>query len=95
LRGSDDWWSPHGGERGEGLAGLGWLGGGLGRLAPGCGPSGLLVLPFYFFIFVFFFFCFRNLFWVLKGLLYLDLNKSQADHFWSLESVFTTYKPEV
>jgi hypothetical protein len=28
---------------------LGRFGGELGRLAPGCGPSGLLALPFYFF----------------------------------------------
>jgi hypothetical protein len=27
---------------------------------------------------------------ILKRLLYSDLNKSQADHFWSLESVFKT-----
>jgi hypothetical protein len=39
-------------------AGLGWFGGELGRLAPGCGPSGLLALPFIFFLSVFLFFCF-------------------------------------
>jgi hypothetical protein len=43
---------------GKGLAGLGWFGGGLGRLAPGCGPSGLLASFFNFFLSVFFFFCF-------------------------------------
>jgi hypothetical protein len=67
--------------------GLGWFGGGLGRLAPGCGPSGLLA--FFFFLFSFSFvsdFCFG----FLKKLFYSDLNKSQADHFWSLKSVFTT-----
>jgi hypothetical protein len=29
---------------------LGWFGGDLGRLAPGCSPSGLLALTFYFFL---------------------------------------------
>jgi hypothetical protein len=59
LRGSDDRWDPHGGEREEGLTGLGLFGGKLGQLAPGYGPSGLLAPSFYFYFFpVFFFFCF-------------------------------------
>jgi hypothetical protein len=53
--------------REEGLTGLGWFGGDLGRLAPGCGPSGLLALSFYFFPSVFFFFCFWFLFWVFEN----------------------------
>jgi hypothetical protein len=67
----------------------GWL--------PGAAQAGCwLSLFILFFLSIFFFFCFRNLFWFfLKRLFYSDLNKSQADHFWSLESVFTTYKPEV
>jgi hypothetical protein len=72
---------------GSGVSWAGWL--------PGAAQVGCWFSLFYFFISVFFFFCFRNLFWVLKGLLNSDLNKSQADHLWSLESVFTTYKPEV
>jgi hypothetical protein len=32
-----------------GVTGLGWFGGELGRLAPGCGPGGCWVSPFYFF----------------------------------------------
>jgi hypothetical protein len=58
----DDRWGPAVGERGKGVAGLGWFGGELGRLAPGCGPSGLLAL---FFLFSFSFvsdFCFGFLF---------------------------------
>jgi hypothetical protein len=86
-------WGPPSREREERMSGVGLARGELGRLAPGCGPSGLLALPF--FSFFFFFFCFRNLFWVLKRLLYSYLNKRQADHFWSLESVFKTYKLEV
>jgi hypothetical protein len=76
---------------------LGWAGSGQS------GPAGSRVRPrwaagslllFFFFLFSFSFvsdFCFDN----LKRLLYSDLNKSQADHFCSLKSVFRTYKPEV
>jgi hypothetical protein len=50
--------------RGSGVA---LVRGELGRLAPGCGPSGLLASSFYFyFLSVFFFFCFRFLFWVFE-----------------------------
>jgi hypothetical protein len=56
----DDRWGPAVSERGKWVAGLGWFRGELGRLAPGCGPSGLLALLFYFIlsVFFFFFFCF-------------------------------------
>jgi hypothetical protein len=40
----DDRWGLAVGEREGGKVGLGWFGGELGRLAPGCGPSGLLAL---------------------------------------------------
>jgi hypothetical protein len=76
-------------------SGVGLARGGVGPVAPGCGPSGCWVSPFIFFFQLFFFFCFRSLIWFLKRLSYSDLNKNQADHFWSLESVFTTYKLEV
>jgi hypothetical protein len=62
--------------RERGVTGLGWFGGGLGRLAPGCGPSGLLA-SFFFFVFFVSDFCFG----FLKKLFYSDLNNSQADQF--------------
>jgi hypothetical protein len=82
--------------RERGGKGLGWSGAVWASWFPGCGPSGLLASPFYFFFLLLSFsfisdFCFDN----LKRLMYSDLNKVKADHFWSLRSVFRTYKPEV
>jgi hypothetical protein len=57
LRESDDRWDPHGGEREEGLTGLGWFRGRSGPAGSRVGPSGLLA-PSSFFLSVFFFFCF-------------------------------------
>jgi hypothetical protein len=74
---------------------LGWSGGDLGRLAPGCGPSGLLALSFYFFFLFSFSFVSDFCFGFLKKLFYSDLNKTKAGHFCSLKSVFKTYKPRV
>jgi hypothetical protein len=74
---------------------LGWLGAVWAGWLPGCGPSGLLASFFYFFPSAFFFFCSDFCFEFLKKFFYSDLNKIKADHFWSLKSVFRTYKPEV
>jgi hypothetical protein len=81
-------------ERGKGVVGLGWLGVSWAGWLPG--PKWLLGLFLFIFFFMFSFsFVSEICFEFLKRLLYSDLNKSHADHFWSLESVFTTYKPEV
>jgi hypothetical protein len=92
------WWSVGPDCRGEKGGGeRGWAGpGDLGRLAPGCGPSGLLALSFYFFLlFSFSFvsdFCFVFFFKMLNQ---SDLNKIKSDHICTLKSVFKTYKPRV
>jgi hypothetical protein len=91
----DDRWGLAVGEREGGKVGLGWFGGELGRLAPGCGPSGLLALLCIFFFLFSFSFVFDFCFGFLKKLFYSDLNKNKADHFGSLKSVFETYKPRV
>jgi hypothetical protein len=91
----DDRWVPLGGERGgkDGWVGLvlvswaGWL--------PGAAQVGSWPLSFIFFLLLSFFFCSDFCFEFLKKLFYSDLNKIKADHFWSLKSVFKTYKPEV
>jgi hypothetical protein len=76
-------------ERGKGVAGLGWLRVSWAGWLPG--PKWLLGLFLFIFSFCFLFLLFQKIcFEFLKRLLYSDLNKSQADHFWSLESVFTT-----
>jgi hypothetical protein len=74
---------------GSARGGLGWL---ASRVRPKWAP-GLFLL----FIFpsAFFFFCSDFCFEFLKEFFYSDLNKFKADHFWSLKSVFRTYKPEV
>jgi hypothetical protein len=81
-------------ERGE--EGVGLVRGGLGRLVfPGAAQVGSWLLSFIFFFLLSFSFicdfCFDN----LKRLLYSELNKIKADHFWSLKSVFRNHKPEV
>jgi hypothetical protein len=75
-------------ERG-GVIGVGLVLGELGRLDPGCGPSGLLAY-FIFFLLLSFSFVSEICFEFLERLLNSDLNKIKADHFWSLKSVFTT-----
>jgi hypothetical protein len=80
-------------ERGEGV---GLVRGGLGRLVfPGVAQVGCCLLSF-----IFFFlhsFSFISDFYVdnLKRLLYSELNKIKADHFWSFKNVFRNHKPEV
>jgi hypothetical protein len=64
-------------------------------LVPGCSPSGLLALSFYFFLLFSFSFVSDFCFGFLKMLYYSDLDKINADHFCSLKSVFKTYKPKV
>jgi hypothetical protein len=84
-------WGRVVGERERGEEGVGLVRGGLGRLVSRVRPkwaTGFFLL-FFFFLLSFSFisdFCFDN----LKRLLYSDLNKITADHFWSLKSVFTT-----
>jgi hypothetical protein len=92
--GRDDRWDQAVGER-EGRAGLGRLEAVWAGWLPGHGPSGLLASFFYFFLLFSFSFCSDFCLEFLKEFFYLDLNKFKADLFWSLKSVFRTYKPEV
>jgi hypothetical protein len=89
IDGGDDRWGPAVREReGEGWVGsarAGWAG-----WSPGVGPVGLLASFFYFFPSAFLFFYSGFLFGVLKSFSYSDLNKVEADHFWSLKRVFRT-----
>jgi hypothetical protein len=82
----------------EGRGELGWVGSGWSGSAgfPGVAQVGSWPLSFIFIFFCFlFFFCSDFCFEFLKKLFYSDLNKIKADHFWSLKSVFRTYKLEV
>jgi hypothetical protein len=73
IDGGDDRWGPAVRER-ERNEWVGSARGRLGRLAPGCGPIGLLASFFYFFPSAFFFFCSEFLFGVLKRFFNSDLN---------------------
>jgi hypothetical protein len=74
---------------------VGLVRGELGRLFSQVRSKWLLASFFYFFPSAFFFFCSDFCFEFLKKLFYSDLDKIKADPFWSLKSVFRTYKPEV
>jgi hypothetical protein len=76
-------------ERGKGA---GWVGSGQSGPPglPGAAQLGSWPLSFIFFLLLSFFFCSEFLFGVLKRFFYSDLNKIEADHFWSLKSVFRT-----
>jgi hypothetical protein len=81
----------------EGRGELGWVGSGRSGPAgfPGAAQVGSWPLSFIFFLLLSFSFVLISVLSFLKKLFYSDLNKIKADHFWSLKSVFRTYKPEV
>jgi hypothetical protein len=85
--GGDDRWVRAVGEIG---GELGWVGSGQVGPAglPGSAQLGFWPLLLFFFLCFPFSFNSEICFGYLKRLLYSDLNKSQADHFWSFKGVF-------